>query len=461
MKIIILGAGRIGSSLADGLAREKNEVTLVDTDEKKLERIANRMDLRTVVGNGAHPEVLEKAGTDDADMLVALTQIDEVNIVACQVASSLFKTSKRIARVRTPAYHAHGSNFLEEDLKIIPISPEQIAARHIARLVRRPGTFQVLDFADGLAQLAAVRISPGAPAAGRSLDDLHESLPGIQLHVAAVYREHEALKLEPDLRLKAYDEIFVLALAEQLGAVVEKLRAQLTRMRHVIIAGGGNVGHGVAAELESACHVKIIEHNERRAEELSRRLEHAIVLTGDALDGNLLHDENVSDMDAFCALTDNEEVNILAAMQAKRMKAATTITLVNRPAYADLIERDIDITVSPQQATLSELLWQIRRGNVLAAHSLRRGHAEALETIARESAEVTGKSIGQLNLPDGIDLGALVRKVDSDAGEPGNEMILPNMDTVIRPGDHVILFVSDKKRLKVVERLFGVNALSF
>lgn len=453
MKIIILGAGRIGSSLAIGLAQENNEITLVDLEERNLRHVGSRVDLRTLCGNGAHPNILQQAGAEDAYMLVALTKSDEVNMIACQVAYSLFNTPQRIARVRAAEYLTQGNLFMTEALPIdVLISPEQIAARNVERLIRRPGALQVLEFADGLAQLAVVRISPGAPAAGRNLLDLQHSLPDVQLHVAAIYRDQQVLKPEPELRLKAHDEIVVLTRTDQLNTVVEKLRAQPGRSRHILIAGGGNVGHGIAAQLESDCHVKVIEHNEYRARYLSEQLARTTVLQGDATDDKLLLDENIRDMDVFCAVTNNEEANILSAMQAKRMGVSTTIALINRPSYIDLIERSIDIAVSPQQATLSELLTHIRRGDVLAVHSLRRGRAEALEAKAHQTAAAIGQPIGQLNLPTSVDIAALVRN---------GEMILPNTLTTIQPDDHVILFISDKRYLKDVERLFQVSATFF
>ena len=453
MKIIILGAGRIGSSLAIGLAQENNEITLVDLEERNLHDISGRVDLRTLCGNGAHPNILEQAGAKDADMLVALTRSDEVNMIACQVAYSLFNTPRRIARVRASEYLSQGSLFMTQALPIdVLISPEQIASRNVERLVRRPGALQVLEFADGLVQLATVRVSPGAPAAGRNLLDLHHSLPNTQLHVTAVYRDQQILKPDPELRLKAHDEILVLTRTDQLNAVIEKLRGQLNLSRHVFIAGGGNVGHGVAARLEKDCHVKVVECDEFRARYLSEQLKRATVLQGDATDDKLLLDENIRDMDVFCALTNNEEANILSAMQARRMGVSTTIALINRPSYIDLIERSIDIAVSPQQATLSELLTHIRRGDVLAVHSLRRGRAEALEAKAHRTAAVIGKPIRRLDLPTSVDIGALVRD---------GELILPDDLTTIQPDDHVILFISDKRYLRDVEQLFQVSATLF
>lgn len=453
MKIIILGAGRIGSSLAIGLAQENNEITLVDLNEPLLQSISNRVDLRTLRGHGAHPNILAQAGAEDADMLVALTASDEVNMIACQVAYSLFKTPLRIARVRAAEYVAQRGLFQADTLPIdVLISPEQVASRSIERLIRQPGVLQVIEFADGLAQLAAVRVAAGAPAAGRRLAELHQSLPQVQLHVAAVYRDGQAVRPEPDLRLKVHDEVFVLAAGAQLGRVIGRLRADLRASRHVLLAGGGNIGGSVAAALEGEFQVKLIERDARRARYLSEQLARTLVLHGDATDENLMLDENLRDMDVFCALTNSDETNILSAMQAKRMGASTVIALINRPSYVDLVERSIDIAVSPQQATMSELLTHIRRGDVLSVHSLRRGTAEALEAKAHSTANAVGRPLGALRLPDSVDIGALVR---------GPELIIPDDATVIQPDDRVILFVGDKRCIRDVERLFQVSATFF
>lgn len=453
MKIIILGAGRIGSSLAIGLTQENNEVTLVDLNERLLHSISNRVDLRTLRGHGAHPNILAQAGAENADMLVALTASDEVNMIACQVAYSLFSIPLRIARVRAAEYVRHPELFHSDTLPVdVLISPEQIASRSIERLIRQPGVLQVIEFADGLAQLAAVRVAAGAPAAGRRLAELHESLPKVQLHVAAVYRDGRAVRPDPDLRLKVHDEVFVLAAGDQLGQVIGRLRADVHASRHVLLVGGGNIGGSVAAALEGEFRVKLIERDERRARYMSEQLADTLVLHGDAADENLMLDENLRDMDVFCALTNSDEANILSAMQAKRMGANTVIALINRPSYVDLVERAIDIAVSPQQATMSALLTHIRRGDVLSVHSLRRGTAEALEAKAHNTADVVGRPLGALSLPDSVDIGALVR---------GKELIIPDDATVIKPDDRVILFVGDKRHIRDVERLFQVSATFF
>ena len=460
VRIIILGAGRIGGSLAIALAEEKDHaITLVDANKKRLTRFEKRGDLSTLCGNGAHPDILENADIENADMLVALTENDEVNIAACHIAKRLYRTPKCIARVRATEHLTLKRDVITDALRInLLISPEQRAAHDIELLLHRPGVLQVLDFADGCAQMAAVRVEPGAPAAGRRLRELYASLPDTPLRIAAVYRHRDrgGLEAQPpddDLRLQARDEVFAFAARGRLDAVIKQLRTQVRPVRHVLIAGGSHIGYSLAKALEPRCQVKLVEQDEARARYLSENLQdRTLVLCGNAADESLLHDENLEDMDAFCALTDHDETNIVTAMQAKRLGVATTIAMINRASYAGLVEnaadRMIDIVVSPQQAALSELLVHIRRGAVLTGHSLRSGSAEALEFMANPSSLAVGQSVGALELPASTAVGALVR---------GDALLRHNPSTVIEHGDRVILFCSRKRDVHAVEQLFQVG----
>jgi len=450
MKIIILGAGQIGSALAIGLARENHDITLIDLKEQRLKNVQQREDLRTLNGNGAHPLILERAGIEDADMLVGLTESDEVNMVACRVARERYNTTRCIARVRSSEYLKSGEPDMTDIMSIdLLISPELIAAKHVERLVRRPGILHSVEFSDGLAELVAVRIQPGAAAAGRTLNNLYSELSDIQMYVAAIYRDEQIVPLDEELRLRAHDEMFLLARQDQIETIVHQARKDTDPIRHILIAGGGNVGFSVASRLEYSHRIKLIESDVRRARYLAEHLEKALVIQGDAFDERLMQNENIREMDMFCALTNNEESNVLAAMSARRLGATTTLALVNRPSYISLVTRTIDIAISRQQDTLSELLAYIRRGEVLAAHSLHRGNAEALEIQAKETSPITEKPCGKLKLPEGIDIAALSRE---------GELIIPNPTTQVQPGDRVIMFVSNKRRMRDVETLFQVSA---
>lgn len=453
MKIIILGAGQVGSSLANNLASEANDITVVDTDGKRLQELQDRLDLRTVTGRGSHPDVLQRAGAEDADMIIAVTNSDETNMVACQVAFTLFHTPTKIARVRAQEYLLFPELFNQDSIPIdVMISPEQLVTDYIYRLIQHPGALQVLDFSGGRVQLVAVRAYYGGLLVGHELRTLRDHMPGVQTRVAAIYRRGKAINPEGNTVIEADDEVFFIAATKDIRAVMSELRKLDKPVKRVIIAGGGNIGKRLAAALEGQYQVKLIDHNTKRTISISEELDHTIVLQGDAADEELLLEENIEDTDVFCALTNDDEANILSAMLAKRLGAKKVMALINRAAYVDLVESgDIDIAISPPQATIGSLLAHVRRGDVVMVHSLRRGAAEAIEAIAhgdQYSSRVVGRAIEDIKLPKGTTIGAIVR---------GDEVLIAHHDTVIEAEDHVLLFVVDKKRIPEVERLFQVG----
>ncbi|MDH5326930.1 MAG: Trk system potassium transporter TrkA [Gammaproteobacteria bacterium] len=453
MKIIILGAGQVGSSVAEVLAKEENDITVVDMDAKKLQELQDRLDIQTVIGQGAHPEVLGRAGAEDADMILAVTDRDETNMVACQVAYTLFHTPTKIARVRSVEYLAHPQLFTQDALPIdVLISPEQLVTEYVQRLIEYPGALQVLDFADGKVQLVAVRAYYGGPLVGHELKTLREHMPGIDTRVAAIFRRGTPIIPEGNTVIEADDEVFFIAAKRHIRVVMKELRRLDRPVKRVIIAGGGNIGIRLARALEQQYQVKLIDHNPERSKEISEQLEKTIVLFGDAADEELMLDENIEHTDVFCAVTNDDEANILSSMLAKRLGARKVMALINRAAYVDLVQSGIiDIAISPQQATIGSLLAHVRRGDVSAVHSLRRGAAEAIEAVAhgdRDSSKVVGRTIDEIKLPPGTTIGAIVRD---------KEVIIAHHDTCIESDDHVILFLVDKKRIPEVERLFQVG----
>ena len=453
MKIIILGAGQVGASLANNLASEANDITVVDVDSRLLQEMQDRLDLRTVTGQASHPDVLRRAGAEDADMIIAVTNSDETNMVACQVAYTLFRTPTKIARVRAQEYLQHPELFTQESLPVdVIISPEQLVTDYVHRLIEHPGALQVLDFSGGRVQLVAVKAYYGGPLVGHELRTLRDHMPGVQTRVAAVYRRGRALNPEGNTVIEADDEVFFIAAKKDIRAVMSELRRLEKPVKRVIIAGGGNIGKRLAKALEHQFQVKLIDHNAPRTVSISEELERTIVLHGDAADEELLLEESIEDTDVFCALTNDDEANILSAMLAKRLGAKKVMALINRAAYVDLVESgDIDIAISPPQATIGSLLAHVRRGDVVMVHSLRRGAAEAIEAIAhgdQYSSKVVGRAIDDIKLPQGTTIGAIVR---------GDEVLIAHHDTVIEAEDHVLLFVVDKKRIPEVERLFQVG----
>ena len=451
MKIVILGAGQVGRTAAYQLSREEaNEVTVVDINEETLRDLQDRIDIRTVAGNAAFPTVLEAAGAAEADVLVALTNSDEVNMMACEVAYTLYRTPTKIARIRAAEYTSHPELFSEEALAVdVFISPEQLVTEYIERLIRYPGTLQVLDFADGKVRLVGVRARKSGHLVGQCLRELREHIPQTEARVLAIYRGGRMIRPDGDTVIEDGDEVFFLAASDYMRRVANELRKEEDPARRVVIAGGGNIGLRLAKTLEKTNQVKLIERDVRRARRVSELLENTIVLNGDAADEELLVEENIDSTDVFAAITNSEEANILSAMLAKRLGAHKVMALINKPSYADLMESgSIDIAISPQTITIGSLLAHVRRGDIVKVHSLRRGAAEALEAIVhgtRESSRVVGRRVEEIKLPEGAVLGAVVR---------GETVIMAHHDTVVETDDHVIVFLSDRRHVEAVERLF-------
>lgn len=453
MKIIILGAGQVGRSVASNLVNESNDITVVDSNADLLRDLRDRLDIGTIQGHASHPEVLRRAGAEDADMILAVTNSDEVNMVACQVAYTLFRTPAKIARVRSQNYLSYPELFDPNALPIdMMISPEQLVTEYIMRLIQHPGALQVMDFAGGRVRLVAVKAYYGGPLVGHQLKELNQHLGKAEARVAAIYRRNRSIHPDGLTVIEADDEVFFIAAAENISAVMRELRRAEKPFRRLIFAGAGNIGRRLAASLENNYKVKLIESNKIHAMRVSEELAQTIVLHGDSSDEELLLEENIEDTDIFCAVTNDDEANVLSAMLAKRLGARKVMALINRPAYVDLVQAgDIDIAVSPQQATIGTLLTYVRRGDVVNVHSLRRGLAEAIEAIAhgdKTSSKVVGRQVDQINLPEGASIAALVR---------GEDVIIAHHDTVIESNDHVVMFLMDKQLITEVEKLFQVG----
>ena len=457
MKIIILGAGQVGGSLAEHLASEANDITVVDTDGDRLRDLGDRLDIRTVQGRASLPNVLRQAGAEDADMLVAVTNSDETNMVACQVAYTLFHTPTKIARVREAAYLTRGGELFDNDAIPVDvlISPEQVVTNYIKRLIEHPGALQVIDFAEGKAQLVAVKAYYGGPLIGQQLRQLREHMPNVDTRVAAIFRRDRPITPRGDTVIEADDEVFFIAAKANIRAVMSEMRRLDESYKRIVIAGGGQIGERLAEAIESRYQVKIIEMNPARCRYLSDNLDSTVVLQGSASDRDLMLEENIADADLFLALTNDDEANIMSSLLAKRLGAKKVMTIINNPAYVDLIQGgEIDIAISPQLATIGTLLAHVRRGDIVSVHSLRRGAAEAIEAIAHgdsKSSKVIGRRIGEIHLPPGTTIGAIIRD---------EEVLIAHDATVINAGDHVILFLVDKKHIRDVEKLFHVG-LSF
>ena len=454
MKILILGAGQVGSSAAYHLSREEaNEVTVVDMRPEILRELQDRLDIRTVVGHAAYPEVLDRAGANDADIVVALTDTDETNMVACQVAYTTFHTPTKIARIRAAEYMSANKLFTQDAIPIdVRISPEQLVCEYIEQLILYPGASQVLDFADGRVRLVGAMADRDGLLVGQRIATLKDHIPNTEMRIAAIYRQGKAMLPDGDTVIQEGDEVFFIADRKDIRVFMSEMRRLEDPVRRVVIAGGGNIGVRLALALEQTNQVKIIERDQKRARRISEQVNRAIVLVGDAADEELLLEENVDNVDVFCALTNSEEANILSSMLAKRLGAHKVMALINRASYVDLVESgSIDIAISPQQVTIGSLLAHVRRGDVVKVHSLQRGAAEAIEAIAhgdKDESQVVGRKIEDIDLPKGSAIVALVRN---------DQVIIAHHDTIIETDDHIILFMTDRRKIEQIEALFQVG----
>ncbi|WP_298451427.1 Trk system potassium transporter TrkA [uncultured Marinobacter sp.] len=458
MKILILGAGQVGGTLAENLASEANDITVIDTDAVRLRELQDRLDIRTVQGMASYPSVLSQANAEDADMLIAVTNSDETNMVACQIASILYSTPKLISRVRASAYLSNKKLFGREGGFPIDvmISPEHLVTRHITRLVEYPGALQVLEFSKGLVRLVAIRATEGGPLVGRELSYFRLHMPKIDTRVAAIFRKDHAIMPKGNTVIEDGDEVFFIAGADHIRSVMSELQPLVKTYKRIFICGGGNIGQRLAYTLEDRYQVKLLERDHDRCVLLSEGLRKTVVLEGNAADKDILLEENIENTDVFIAVTNDDEANIMASLLAKRLGARKVFTLINNPDYVDLIQGgEIDVAISPQQTTIGSLLTHVRRGDVVNVHSLRRGAAEAIEAIAHgdhRSSKVVGKRLDEIDLPKGATIGAIVRH---------NEVLIAHDHLRVQPDDHVILFLVDKSRVREVEKLFAVGLTFF
>ena len=455
--------------MAESLVSEANDITVVDTDATRLKILQDRLDLRTVTGNAAHPAILEQAGARDADMILAVTQSDETNMVACKLAATMFNIPTKVARIRSADYLSHPEIFSPENFAVdFSICPEQVLTDYIVKLIEFPESLQVLEFADGKVSLVAVRAFHGGPLVGKELQYLRAHMPQIDTRVAAIFRQDSPIIPEGNTVIEAGDEVFFIAATENIRGVMRELRRMDRPVRRVMIGGGGNIGRRLAKAIENDYEVKIIEFSKAGAERLAAELNKTLVLSGDVTDEELLETENIGEMDVYCALTNDDENNIMSSLLAKRMGARKAIALINRNSYVNLVQSgEIDIAISPAQATIGTLLAHVRRGDCAAVHSLRRGAAESLELIAHgdaKSSKVVGRRVEQIDLPKGTTIGAIVRRHEHGATKKGDgkplydyQVIIAHHDTVIEPDDHVIVFVVNKRMVPKIEKLFQVD----
>lgn len=454
MKIIICGAGQVGASIAHHLASEDNDVTVIDTDETLIEKIRDTLDVTTIVGYASHPAVLERANAEETDMIIAVTRHDEVNMVACQVAHSLFNVPMKIARIRNQNYlEPEWSDLYRADHMPIDviISPEVEVARAILRRLHEPGAIDMIPFVDGRLKAIEVRCMLDCPVLGLPLSLVMRRASILKMSIVGVLQKDEFLLPRPDLVLNAGDDVFFIADNQDVRAALELFGHEEKEARRVVILGGGNVGLYIAQDLERTdpnTRVKIIEYSKKRAEEIVGRLNRTVVINGSGLDKEILLESNVEMADTFISVTNDDEVNILGALLAKRHGAKRDITLVNNNSYVPLLPNlGIEITINPRETTISSILQHVRRGKIRAVHSIRDGMAEIIEAEALDTSPILGKSIGMLELPEGVLVGAILRQ---------DEVIIPDEQTVIQEHDRLVI-LAITEQIRKVEKILSVS----
>ncbi len=454
MKIIILGAGQVGSSLTESLCKD-HDITVIDLDEQKLLKLQSRFDIRTIVGSGVYPDVLRSAGAETADMLVAVSSSDEANLVACQVALALFQTPKRIARVRAPQLSQEKTLFQPGYIDIHAlINPAELVIDRMVRQIQHPGASMVFDFAEGLIQMASIAVEPNSILVGQNIKELSEQVQSLPAQIMAVLRDGEMILATDELEVLVHDELFFVTASPYTNQVISLLLGTIRPNRRVMIAGGGNVGMGLAKKLEKDFHVKILDRNTLQCQTASAQLQKTVILQGDASDTEILLAENIDEVDVFCSVTDDDEANLMSAIVAKRLGAKRTITIVNRQTYAHyLVERsaDIDIAISPQQITWGKILTHLRKSDMVNVYAIYSGAAEAIEVVVhgdQKTSQVVGRPLRKLPLPSGTKIAAILRD---------DVVNMPKKDTVLLEGDRIILLVSKRKHIPDIEALFQVS----
>ncbi|ULJ60976.1 Trk system potassium transporter TrkA [Wielerella bovis] len=467
MKILILGSGQVGSAIAQELAAmPDNDVTIVDTDESALKNIGSRLDVRTLVGNGASPVIMEQAGARDTDMLLALTRSDETNLVACKLAADLFNIPQRIARVRLADYQDFGiesednvdEDALSSSLKAFEVTdsihPEHLVTEHLAGLLSHVRALQLLPFAHDKVRMVIAQAQAQDWLVGKTIFQANAQLPeNIDCQICAIYRNTRLIVPQPETVIAEGDEIAFMADSRHMATVMYVFFEYNRSNHRVMIAGGGNVGYRLAKKMEHKFNIKIIENHLPRAEWLSDKLDNTLVLHGSATDEDLLSREYIDEIDVFCAITNDDENNIMAGLLAKNLGAKRVITIINRSRYVDLLTgNQIDIVVSPHQITIGSVLAHVRRGDVAAVYPLRRGTAEAIEVVVhgdRKTSSLVGRRVNEVKWPAGCHIAAIVR---------GEEVIMGrHHDTELQDGDHIVFFVSRRRVLRELEKLIQVK----
>ena len=450
-KIAVLGGGQVGSSLAKILTDDGNDITLIDTNLSVIEDLQEDNDIKTIHGNASSPSILEQAEVNDCDILIATTASDEVNLVSCHLAKKMFNVPTVIARLRNSEFQVSTSGF-DLDLFSIDsiISPSQLVTDFIKNIIEHPGAFQAYDFADGKLQVIGATVLKDGPLSGRKLSEFKKHMPNVDVKVIALYRDRKILPVNGTTVIETGDDLFFLATEENMRFMSELSKNQ-SRIENIMIAGGGIVGMTLADKLSQKFSTKIIEKDLIRSKYLSESLEDTVVLNDDISDESLLDNEGIKEVDYFCSVTNDDQMNILSAKLAKDLGAKKSIAIINKLSYRKLVSKEIDVVISPEDVTIGSILASVRTSDVVKVHSLGFGEAELLEIIIHgdnKTSKVVGKKVSELELPSGCRIGAIYRE---------GKVILLNEDACIQSNDRLIIYLLHKKDFSKLAKLLQVS----
>tara|TARA_B100000949_G_scaffold99295_1_gene88772 strand:+ start:2112 stop:3491 length:1380 start_codon:yes stop_codon:yes gene_type:complete len=455
MKVIICGAGEVGKTLAQHLLKENNDITIIDQSEENLKEIKEHLDVNTYVGFGSQPSILDKAGAKNAEMLIAVTQSDEVNMIACEVANSQFNIPLKVARIRDQHYldPNYESLFSKDQISVdLIISPETEVAEAIRRRLIAPGAFEIIPFSDKKIVLLGIKIEKDCPHINKQITKIQDNLNELKMSFLSIFRKEKIIIPDENEKIKLGDSVYVIADTNNLHKVMGFFGHQEAKANSVVIVGGGNIGVSLAKKLEESkfgANTKLIELNKERAESISAELNDTLVLNGSSLDLEILQEAKISDTETIISVTNQDEVNILTSLLAKKQGCKKAISLANDTTYRSILEPlGIDDVLSPQAITVSRILSFIRKGSIRQVYSLREGEGEVIEADAVEASSLVNKKISDLKLPTGIKIGAVLKN--------DNEVHISNPNLEINNGDRIILF-SLSKMIKKVENLLSVR----
>lgn len=454
MRIVICGAGQVGYGIAERLAAERHDVSIIDTSLELVRAVREGLDVRAIVGNGAHPEILAQAGAEDADMIIAVTLHDEVNMIACQVAHSLFEVPTKIARIRSQAYlQPHYQNlFSDDELSIdVVISPEIEVAEMVLRRIALPGAHDAIRLSSENVVMVAVECLEDCPILDTPLQELSDLFPDLAATIVGIYRQGRLTVPHATDALEAGDLAYVVAEKSQVRRTLDLFGQERPEVRRLVVAGGGNIGLYVAQEMErrgNRTKLRIIEANPARAQRIADLLGRTVVLAGSALDQKVLREADIDEADLMVALTNDDQVNVLSSVLAKRMGCRSSMALMNDPTF-EIFTRPlgIDAYLNPRTVTISRVLQHVRRGRIRAVHSVQNGEAEVIEAEALETSPLVSGPLEAMHLPEGLRIGAVVRD---------GVFMRPTGETRIRPKDRVIIFAT-AEAVRNVEQLFRVS----